>query len=172
MCESRCNCSVFSFLFTRHLAAATLFFSREAFRLSSSGLPVWSWKVVVLFRPLVFLCLGVWLSSGGVKGFFPCALPRLRFFIDCSDVALARSRPFLEASLVAEFDLGGVTCPYSEIVEAALGRFFVLRESEATGREPMAEFLSDCATAAFCCCTCGRERECRCAELYFRAKTS
>src|SRR5436309_15628640 len=96
VCESRCNCSVFSFLLIRHLAAATLFFSRDALRLSSSGLLVLSCAALVRFRPPAFLCLGRLLSSEGVKGSLPWAFPRLRFVVGCSEMALVGSRPFLD----------------------------------------------------------------------------
>src|SRR2546421_6034154 len=112
VCESRCNCSVFSFLLMRHLAAATLFFSSDAFRFASAGSLVWSCAAVDLLRPPVFFCLGPLLSSGGVTGFLLCVLPRLRLAGGCPAITLAnRSWLFLDGSLVAELDLGGVTCP-------------------------------------------------------------
>src|SRR5271163_1872088 len=66
-CESLCICSVFSFLLIRHFAAATLFFSREFFRLSASAASIGSDMLRVALRDALRLREGLVFVGDGVN---------------------------------------------------------------------------------------------------------
>lgn len=121
-CESRCSCSVFSFLFIRHFAAATRFFSSDCFLFCSSGECTLSaapdpFLVDFRFRPGVVVA-----GVGAVSSSLDCVLDdRFRRASGAMDLGESFSSNMAESVLAAELDRGGVIWPYRETAVLEVG---------------------------------------------------